>query len=189
MLLLADNQSFYGYETINDVHCFKRTYKNGGEEVFGSNSTKGISIEKPRLQQWSKTTLFTSGRVQGKIRRFEQSPDGKSWNLSRNFSYDENGELLRAAFIDKNHLVKVNQSERMVSLYKMTSNELLWSKCFDQDGKIITLTTPFSSYIFSYDGSPDKVTIHLNRKNGFFEIAHVNSVEINNLVGQYYQFQ
>ncbi len=118
-----------------------RKNKAGQEEMWFKDIARGVKTVQKLDGVKKVTTWFTSGLAEGKIRRIEQTIDGKAVVLTRN-AYDENGKFLRKFVRNISPLARsADPSKSPTSTEEKQSDSICYSyKYFDDNTTEITVT-------------------------------------------------
>jgi hypothetical protein len=175
--LKEEKESIYVQTKIQGVHCLKVMQRDGRFTLGGRDDVNGIEIRKYlNDKKIIRVDKFTGGHgiaLYDKMKaRYEVSEWGQATLLEK-FLYDEKGELVRE--INQEEIISYSGSSAESRSRK--TDKVLWSKQFDDKGRIKAFRKGLSAYTFSYDGENTEISI-LNKDNSLASKVIVPTSEV-----------
>ena len=151
---LADGEWKYEIkpgEGVRDNAAIGRTNAKGQNEFWHHDKAKGEEIVQGIDGVKKVTSWFTSGKLSGKIRKYETFKNGERTN-AHSWIYDDKTRLVRETVDDQIITCAYDEKDRLTR--KMSSSgEVLWERVRDNEGRITRTLT--NGVLFEYEFLPD----------------------------------
>jgi len=123
--------------TWDTIELSRKNGKGEVESVY-RDLTGGIDITRHGNVKRSEYR-FTSGPAAGKVRRIEETEDGKVTHFKK-YAYDEKGRLIRGQEDDHKQRYEYDDKNRTASVWR--NDKLVWKKTMDMKNRIVKVEYP-----------------------------------------------
>ncbi len=138
----------------------------GQSEFWHNDSSRGTETIQQKDGARRTISRFTSGALNGRIRKIEEVQGGRSKLIYQAF-YDENGKLIRE--IDNNGCLTeflMENSEAGTVLRAIKEGKELWSEISNRDGKVVKKTYASGLITETIKENNGNVIIHTKQPSG-----------------------
>jgi hypothetical protein len=126
--LVSDGELKYSMRVIHGVNCLVSSREDGDQTIIGLDESKGISVEKISGMPIIIKEYFVSGVLAGKVRSLSKITDSGAEEISRKYSYDEHGTVIRAETYRNNMQIIYDGIQKTIRVYNSGSQSPVWSK-------------------------------------------------------------